>query len=300
MSALNRLELSSFEFVPASTTTASTWMQCAEADRTFPTSAPTPTSLSLRRPLGSPRGFRKKTWNLPLFHSSSRDPSMKPKPKSSRTRTGRATLRLVLLSDTHELHRAIEVPDGNILIHAGGFTMFSESMEEVADFNKWLGELPHRYKIVVPGNHEFFLEADPSDCFMLDNALVLINEGTEIEGLRIWGSPVTPMYGGAFGLSSAKDRKRLYAQIPQNIDVLISHGPPYGILDSDPVSGLHQGCHELLDAVMRVRPKLHVFGHIHGAYGVFQTEHTTFVNAARLGLHRDSDGAPFVFEMTRT
>jgi Icc-related predicted phosphoesterase len=208
-------------------------------------------------------------------------------------------MRLVLLSDTHQLHREVDVPDGDILIHAGDFTLFSESMKAVADFNDWLGELPHRYKIVVPGNHESFLESDPSERSLLSNATVLINEGIEIEGLRIWGSPVTPMYGGAFGLSSAKDRKRLYAQIPLDTDVLISHGPPFGILDADPVSGLHQGCHELLDAVMWVRPKLHVFGHIHGASGVFQTEHTTFVNASRLGLHRNPDDAPFVFEMTR-
>jgi Icc-related predicted phosphoesterase len=117
--------------------------------------------------------------------------------------------------------------------------------------------------------------------------------------LRLWGSPVTPLYGGAFGLSSAKDRKRLYAQISEDIDVLISHGPPYGILDLAPGSHLHQGCGELLDAVMRVRPKLHVLGHVHGAYGVFQTEHTTFVNASLLGLHGDLDRAPFVFEMNR-
>jgi Icc-related predicted phosphoesterase len=218
---------------------------------------------------------------------------------TSRNSTEKPALRLVLLSDTHQLHREVEVPDGDVFIHAGDFTMFSESIEAVADFNDWLGELPHRYKIVVPGNHEFFLEADPSDRFMLDKAIVLINEGTEIEGLRIWGSPVTPLHGGAFGLSSPKDRKRLYAQIPQDIDVLISHGPPFGILDTAPISGLHEGCRELLRAVTRVRPKLHVFGHIHTAHGVFRTEHTTFVNASRLGLHDDPDKAPFVFEMTR-
>jgi Icc-related predicted phosphoesterase len=172
-------------------------------------------------------------------------------------------------------------------------------MEAVADFNDWLGDLPHRFKAIVPGNHEFFLESDPSERSLLSNAIVLINEGIEIEGLWIWGSPVTPMYGGAFGLSFAKDRKRLYAQIPQDIDVLISHGPPLGILDSDPISVLHAGCTELLDAVMRVRPKLHVFGHVHGAYGVFQTEHTTFVNATLIGVHGAVDRAPFVFEMTR-
>lgn len=219
--------------------------------------------------------------------------------KPGRTSTERTKLRLVLLSDTHQLHREVDVPDGDIFIHAGDFTMFSQSMEAVVDFNDWLGKLPHRYKIVVPGNHEFFLEADPSERVMLDNATVLINEGIEIDGLRIWGSPNTPMYGGAFGLSSAKDRKRLYGQIPRDIDVLVSHGPPFGILDTAPVSGLHEGCRELLDAVTRIRPRLHVFGHIHTAYVVFQTEHTTFINASRLGLHDDTDKAPFVFEMTR-
>ena len=98
---------------------------------------------------------------------------------------------------------------------------------------------------------------------------------------------------------SAKDRKRLYARIPKDIDVLVSRGPPFGILDAAPISGLHEGCREQLDAVTRIRPKLHVFGHIHTAYGVFRTEHTTFVNASRLGLHDDPDKAPFVFEMTR-
>jgi predicted phosphohydrolase len=88
---------------------------------------------------------------------------METNPKPSRTSTGRTKLRLVLLSDTHQLHRQVEVPDGDILIHAGDFTMFAESMEAVVDFNDWLGELPHRYKIVVPGNHEYFLEADPSE-----------------------------------------------------------------------------------------------------------------------------------------
>jgi Icc-related predicted phosphoesterase len=224
---------------------------------------------------------------------------MEANTKPSRTLTGRTKLRLVLLSDTHQIHRDVDVPDGDIFIHAGDFTTFSESMQAVADFNDWLGELPHRYKIVVPGNHEYFLEADPSDRFMLDKAIVLINEGTEIEGLRIWGSPVTPMCSGAFGLSSAKDRKRLYARIPWDIDVLVSHGPPFGILDTAPISGLHEGCRELLDAVTRVKPKLHVFGHIHTAYGTYQTEHTIFINAARLGLHDAADKPPFVLQITR-
>jgi Icc-related predicted phosphoesterase len=183
------------------------------------------------------------------------------------------------------------------LLNAGDFTMFSRSMMAVADFNAWLGELPHRHKIVVPGNHEFFLEADPTKRSMLSNATVLINEGIEIEGLRIWGSPVTPLHGGAFGMSSTDDRRRLYAQIPEDTDVLVTHGPPLGMLDSPPGGEFHGGCRELLEAVVRVKPKLHVFGHVHGAHGILQTETTTFVNAALLGADGGLDWSPIVLQM---
>jgi Icc-related predicted phosphoesterase len=205
-------------------------------------------------------------------------------------------IRLVL-SDTHLLHRSIDVPGADILIHAGDFTMFGKSLHAIVDFNAWLGELPHRHKIVVPGNHEFLLEADPVKRSLLSNATVLIDEGIEIDGLRIWGSPVTPLYSGAFGLSAAGDRRQLYAQIPKDTDVLITHGPPYGILDSAPGSGVHSGCQELLDAVMRIHPKLHVFGHVHGAHGIFETSQTTFVNAAMLGIDCDLEQSPILLQM---
>lgn len=105
--------------------------------------------------------------------------------KSIRTSKAHTMPRIVLLSDTHDLHREADVPDGDILIHAGDFTMFSKSTTAIADFNTWLGELQHRVKLVVPGNHEFFLEADPSKLSLLSNVTVLINEGVEIDGLRI-------------------------------------------------------------------------------------------------------------------
>jgi Icc-related predicted phosphoesterase len=208
------------------------------------------------------------------------------------------TLRLAILSDTHQWHREIGVPDAEILIHAGDFTMFSSSQASIVDFNNWLGELPHRHKIVVPGNHEFFLAKDISKRSMLSNAVVLINESVEIDGLRIWGSPVTPLSGGAFGLSSADDRRRLYAGISKGTDVMVTHGPPYSILDSAPGSTHHSGCLELLDAVLRVRPRLHVFGHIHGAHGIVHIGQTTFVNGAMIGADGDLETSPIVLQMS--
>jgi len=205
-------------------------------------------------------------------------------------------LQLVLLSDTHELHR--EIPAGDIFIHAGDFTMFSRSLRGIVDFNEWLGELPHQHKIVVPGNHETFLQTDPENRSLIGNATVLINQAATVAGLRIWGSPVTPS-GPAFGIRSDEKRERLYCSIPADTEVLITHGPPFGILDCNPRSTLHQGDRVLLEAVKRVRPKIHVFGHIHGAYGIMQDEHTTFVNAGLLGRDGDLDKKPIALRIAK-
>lgn len=214
-----------------------------------------------------------------------------------RTSDKKDALVLVLLSDSHELHREIEVPDGDILIHSGDFTMLSHSLHTIIDFNEWLRALPHRHKVVVPGNHELYRQSLVHRS-LISNAQLLINEGVEIEGLRVWGSPITPV-GPAFGVRSAQERRWLYSSIPQETDVLITHGPPFGILDCNPGSTLHQGDRVLPEAVDRVRPRLHVFGHIHGAHGLFEGEHTTVVNAALLGPGGDLDKKPIVLRIAR-
>jgi Icc-related predicted phosphoesterase len=206
-------------------------------------------------------------------------------------------LTIVCISDTHELHRELDVPDGDILIHTGDFTVFSKTAAAIDDFNDWLGDLPHRWKILVPGNHEFFLESDPSRRRLISNATVLINEVVEIMGLKVWGSPTTPLLGAAFGLSSPVDRAKLYAKIPDDADILVTHGPPYGILDGSPGTPRHAGCPQLLEAVTRIKPKLHVFGHVHGAHGMVSSEDTLFVNAALLGPDGDLCASPIVLRM---
>jgi Icc-related predicted phosphoesterase len=205
---------------------------------------------------------------------------------------------IVVVSDTHDLHREIDVPPGDLLIHAGDFTMNSMSAAKLIDFNDWLGELPHAFRVVIPGNHDFVLE-DPSRRSLITNATLLINEGVEIMGLKIWGSPATPLFGEAFGVASDTDRVRLYSRIPTGTDVLISHGPPFGILDQPSGSKHHEGCHQLLDAVRRVRPMLHIFGHVHGGYGTFSTRDTLFVNAALPGTGYDLSNPPHRFSLPR-
>lgn len=191
---------------------------------------------------------------------------------------------LVLFGDTHELHREVVVPMGDILICTGDFTMFSKSLEAIEDFDDWLGELPHRHKIVVPGNHEFFLEADPSRRSLLSNATVQIDECVSIGGLRIYGSPVTPLFGAAFGKPSAADRRLHWAKIPEDTHVLVTHGPPYGILDRSPGQVERMGDPELRARVRELHSlRLHLFGHVHGAHGIAEEEGVTFVNVALMG-----------------
>lgn len=206
-------------------------------------------------------------------------------------------MKIVCISDTHGLHRKVDVSVGDLLIHAGDFTFFSKSEFEIQDFNDWLGELPHRYKVVIPGNHEFAFEESPKRRHAISNAIFLIDESAEIGGFRVWGSPLTPLYGGAFGRSAAADRARAYSVIPKGTDILVTHGPPFGVLDRPGGTGFNNGCRELLAAVRRIRPRLHVFGHIHSAYGTHRENGTVFVNAALCGDRRGIEQGPIVVEL---
>lgn len=203
-------------------------------------------------------------------------------------------MRVVCISDTHEFHREVEVPDGDMLIHAGDFTHLSDPLA-LHDFNKWLGDLPHAYKIVVPGNHDGLLE-EPEEREIITNAKLLVNSRVKIQGVRIWGSPVTSLPGQPFGVPKNTDRKKLWAQIPDDTNILVTHSPAFGILDTEVGSTVHQGCPELLAAIKRVQPRLHVCGHVHGGYGIYRSGHTMHVNAALYDELGGMERQPIVFE----
>jgi Icc-related predicted phosphoesterase len=190
---------------------------------------------------------------------------------------------ITLISDTHLLHREVEIAPCDLLIHAGDICFMGRGERELEDFSDWLGEQPVSQKIVVAGNHDTPVWVDPDKWRKrLSNATLLINEGVTVEGLRIWGSPVTSLADVPFGIPDEAERARLYSTIPAEIDILVTHGPPAGVLDGG------QGCAALRQAVIRLKPRLHVFGHVHAAYGTRPTSHTLFANASIL----DQDGAP--------
>ncbi len=206
-------------------------------------------------------------------------------------------MRLIILSDTHNLHHRIQVPDGDLLIHAGDATG-GGSRRELEAFNGWLGTLPHRHKVVIAGNHDFLFEEEPEAArALLTNARYLQDEGCEIEGLRLWGSPWQPrFFDWAFNLSRGAPLAEKWALVPEGIDVLITHGPPFGVLDRTS-RGQSAGCEALIEALARIRPRLHVFGHIHEGYGIARLEPTLCVNASICDLHHRPINPPLVLEL---
>lgn len=207
--------------------------------------------------------------------------------------------RVVFISDTHLAHEdegrrgtMPEIPGGDILVHAGDLT-FEGSYYELLRELSWLAALPHRHKVVIAGNHDFLFEKNPEsaqevlvkarECLPPGSELVYLQDSeAEVQGLRIWGSPWTPrFYDWAFQLdhkrpdserpfllkAGYKDPAKHWAQIPDNLDILVTHGPPLTILDRTP-KGDRVGDPDLLAQlnVMGAKgsaPMVHVFGHIH-------------------------------------
>lgn len=188
-------------------------------------------------------------------------------------------MRVVFVSDTHGRHHLTAVPDGDILIHAGDLTL-DGSLEGVEAFDRWLGTLPHRHKVVIAGNHDECFQHQPDRArARITNAIYLEDSACEVGGLKLYGSPWTPLFfDWAFMLSEVELAEK-WAAIPTGLDVLITHGPPHGILDWTN-RGEHAGSHSLLCRVYEARPRFHVFGHIHEAAGRLDTPDTIFVNAA--------------------
>src|SRR5262245_50492496 len=196
---------------------------------------------------------------------------------------GSSFMRIVCVSDTHGRHHLTEVPDGDILIHGGDLTRHGK-LEDVEEFNDWLGTFPHRHKLVICGNHDWCFQREPAAArARLTNAIYLEDAGCEIEGLKFYGSPWTLLfYDWAFMLSEPELAAK-WALIPPGVDVLITHGPPYGVLDRTVHNEL-AGSRTLLDRVREVKPRLHVFGHIHEAAGRARIDGITFLNAStRMG-----------------
>ena len=210
--------------------------------------------------------------------------------------------KIVCLSDTHNCNEQISVPDGDILIHAGDATVRG-TRYEVEKFLVWFSSLPHQFKIFVAGNHDWLYETDNDFARLLTakfNIEYLQDSFLEIEGLKIYGSPWQPrFYDWAFNLMRGAEIAGKWKLIPPDTDILITHGPPHGILDEVPNKFFieNTGCEELRKKVEEIRPKLHVFGHIHCGYGTTEKFGVKFVNASNCDESYEPTQPPIVVDL---
>jgi len=214
-------------------------------------------------------------------------------------------MKVVCISDTHNRLGDFDIPDGDVLIHAGDFSMMGRP-EEVLPFLHKLSDLPHKYKLLIAGNHDYLAEQDPYgfQTMIPDGAGIyyLEDSGVNLGGVNFYGSPwVHNLPRWAFNEDDGDKRLSHWKKIPETTDVLITHGPPHGVSDAVKRGKFvyeNTGCPLLANEVFyRIRPRYHVFGHIHEGYGTKVVDDITFVNAAILNERYQVQNKPIVFHV---
>ena len=212
-------------------------------------------------------------------------------------------MRLVCISDTHGDHEGIELPEGDVLIHAGDLSGHGR-LKETHAFMKWLGRQSFEHILCIAGNHDEFMEQQPLMAlqFAQDNGVCLLNDsGCTIDGVKFWGSPITPRYlDWAFMRDPGKPIEAHWRLIPMDTDVLVTHGPPYGIMDQvlrPDGDMVRTGCPSLLSTVRKVSPEVHLFGHIHEGHGREEHGNTTFFNVSTMDEHYRRTNPPVIIDV---
>lgn len=207
-------------------------------------------------------------------------------------------MKFVILSDTHGHHRHLDLPSGDVIIHGGDFSHF-HNKEKALDFITWYKSLDYQYKVLIAGNHDAIAEKEPELFAKLlgDDILYLQETSCTINGIKIWGSPVQPdLIGWAFGRPRGEVMKSYWDLIPNDVDILLTHTPPYGILDKTS-RGKSIGCEELMKKVILIEPQYHIFGHVHGSYGQEEIGNTTYINASHMNSKKGPINPPVVIEI---
>lgn len=195
-------------------------------------------------------------------------------------------MRFTAISDTHCKHNVINIEPTDVLLHAGDFTG-SGSISETKNFMHWFNEQPAKHKIFISGNHDF-LDQDYPNLFkeMLKEypgITYLKDEGTEIDGIKIWGRPWTPEFN-SWAFSCPRGSPKMTSTltvIPHGTHILLTHGPAAGILDKT-ITGESVGCNDLLEELAVIQPKIVVCGHIHQSSGVLDKDGIKYINASML------------------
>jgi Icc-related predicted phosphoesterase len=219
-------------------------------------------------------------------------------------------MRIVCFSDTHGMSYTWpeSIPDGDVLVCAGDFTNNGE-LRDVGIFAEITKQFNHPNKILIAGNHDWCCERErqvvedmlPGWTYLQDRAVV-------IDGVKFYGSPWQPYFcNWAFNVRSIEKRRLIWSQIPEDTDVLITHCPPHKTLDAvnervyqnwmEQDLIVHTGCVGLQERLTDLKVKLHLFGHIHEAYGVRKTDFGFAANCSICDLNYNLRNRPLVFEL---
>lgn len=191
-------------------------------------------------------------------------------------------LKIDLISDTHTQHDKIALPGGDFLICAGDIS-YQGTIKEIYTFLQWFAAQPYKHLILVPGNHDWGFEQAfgifADEC-KRKNIILLNDSSVELEGIKIHGSPIQPEFcDWAFNRERGEEIRKHWDLIPEDTEILVTHGPPHGILDKT-TRNEQVGCMDLYHKIIQTKVKLHVFGHIHEGFGHQYLDGRTYVNAS--------------------
>lgn len=192
--------------------------------------------------------------------------------------------KVVIVSDTHNLHDKLILPDGDILIHCGDYST-KGSLTEFTNFAQWMVKQNFKYKLVLKGNHDKIHYREDVQSKLNEYGIITLDQNRDamkIMGLNIWGSNGVPFIRNNTYNNTKEERDLWWKDMPVGLDILVTHCPPRTVLDLNSKFE-HCGCDSLLESVTSKHPKHHVFGHIHEASGsVYESRFTKFYNCAFL------------------
>ena len=224
-------------------------------------------------------------------------------------------MRITFISDTHTKHRncELDLPGGDLLIHAGDFMNSGYNPIEAIEFFNWFDKINnYDHKIFIAGNHDRWMENAPDEAkgiltgyktidYLEDDWLIVGDDdphSVDVKTAKIYGSPWQPeFYNWAFNLPrNGVELQENWSNIPNDTDILVTHGPPWGHCDVTPYGNLNVGCELLRVRVDELKPKIHVFGHVHSGYGYKFHEGTHFINASVLSERYNYENKPITID----
>lgn len=224
-------------------------------------------------------------------------------------------MKIVLFSDTHCQHNSVVLPECDIAIFCGDMSGRGE-LTDIEDFLEWYSSQEQcNDKIFIAGNHDLYFDKERTryqgslsfeaslNCMLrrYPNLVYLNNNSIDVQGLKIWGSPITPWFYGnywAFNKHRGEDIDKVWKNIPLDTDIVVTHGPVSYIHDYVPVQQFHAGCEELRKRIEEIKPRIHACGHIHEGYGIIEKEETIYVNASIMDSNYNPVNKPIELTIT--